>query len=428
MVKEKRTIVLILFSLFIVYSCSKEDSNPHGFVDGIVVDAKTNLGLEAVEISIFDSNTNLPIRSTLSDADGKFFLEILPGSYFLRMTKQGYQDIPPKGISPVPFSIMQEATETVSYAMQLLGNTNSGCVEGIVYEDGNGIAGALVIIENSEKAFSTYSNHEGKFSIYNVDAGDYKINAWVSGYNSDYADISISSNLGTTNVPVIMSSGASGVFKGQVRNLSAENKDVDIALVHKMTKEVIPGLTTFSSNQSFEIQEIPNGVFVARATYENDDRVMDPDRVAKFGEPQITINNDLQEITFDITNSVSLKAPTNAASEVIPIEISSTTPIFEWNAYSSSSDYVIEVSDVNGNVIWGGFRYVNELPIKNIVIPSSQKAAEFNYDGSATISSLEPGNIYRWKIFASKNDTNSPTGWTLISASEDQRGIIKILE
>jgi hypothetical protein len=52
---------------------------------------------------------------------------------------------------------------------------------------------------------------------------------------------------------------------------------------------------------------------------------------------------------------------------------------------------------------------------------------QYNFDGTASIAELVPGRIYKWKIYASKNDVNSATGWTLISASEDQLGLIKVV-
>ncbi len=86
------------------------------------------------------------------------------------------------------------------------------------------------------------------------------------------------------------------------------------------------------------------------------------------------------------------------------------------------------MSDINGTVVWGGFSNLGGLLVKRIEIPSSQLMVDYNFDSTATVSSLEPGRVYRWRIFASKTDQQSDTGWTLISASEDQRGLIKIVE
>ena len=156
---------------------------------------------------------------------------------------------------------------------------------------------------------------------------------------------------------------------------------------------------------------------------------MDPDRIAKFGEPVVTVSGGASTpstLTFDVTGPVTLNAPTNLLSTTVPV-VASSKPTFQWAPYSSTSDYVIEVMDAStGQIVWGGFDKSGALPAKKISIPSSQTSIEYNADAKATINNLVPGKIYRWRVYASKNDQNSPTGWTLISTSEDQVGLIKI--
>ena len=196
-----------------------------------------------------------------------------------------------------------------------------------------------------------------------------------------------------------------------------------------ITKETIPGLTSPTSNLNYSLANIPNGVFIARATYKNDSRVMDPDRIAKFGEPIVTVSGGTctpSTLTFDVTGPVTLNAPTNPLSSTVPVVVPGK-PTFQWSSYSSTSDYVIEVMDAStGQIVWGGFDKSGALPVKKIVIPSSQTSIEYNANGTATIGNLVAGKIYRWRVYASKNDQNSSTGWTLISTSEDQVGLIKI--
>jgi len=49
----------------------------------------------------------------------------------------------------------------------------------------------------------------------------------------------------------------------------------------------------------------------------------------------------------------------------------------------------------------------------------------FNSDGNAS-STLKSNNTYRWRIYSSKDDNSSSTGWKLISVSEEQRGLFII--
>ena len=76
-----------------------------------------------------------------------------------------------------------------------------------------------------------------------------------------------------------------------------------------------------------------------------------------------------------------------------------------------------------GNVIWGGF--ANNWTVRKVLIPASETSILFNADSAAT-EALALGRVYRWRIYASKNDNQEPLGWKLISVSEDQRGLVRI--
>lgn len=411
-------------------ACGKDDEGEPsvGIVTGTVLDGQTDAPLTDASIIIFNADDNAPLTTVTSGADGTFRAEIVPGNYFIKARRQGYMSVPPTGISAVPFNLL--VGETYVQDVQLFASEpgNAGLISGRVTEGGNGVAGILVVAEDGTNAYSAVSDADGNFTIFNVAAGSYDVSGWGAGYNSSVASASVTADTETTGTDLSLTSGATGSLSGQVRNLATENKDVDVALIHPLTRETIPGLTGRTSSQAYTITNIPNGDYIARATFENDSRVMDPDRIFKFGEPAITVTGAAQVIDFDITNSVSLLEPGNAAGTTVPAEITSTTPTFSWTPYSSASDYVIEVTDATtGTVIWGGIDKSGALPSKNIVIPSNQTSIAFNADGSAS-ASLEAGRVYRWRIYASKNDQNAETGWTLISASEDQQGLIRIIE
>jgi hypothetical protein len=149
---------------------------------------------------------------------------------------------------------------------------------------------------------------------------------------------------------------------------------------------------------------------------------MDPQQFAQNGDPIINVTGNPITYDIDITNSVSLISPTNDATERIPVS-ANNSPTFSWTPFEDASEYVIEVSDAYGNVIWGGFG--DNWSSKNIVIPATQTSITFNSDGNAT-ANLESGEVYRWRIFASKDNIESPIGWELISMSEDYVGLILI--
>lgn len=429
-----KKLIPFLFAVLMIWSCSKKDEDPQvtGFISGTVLDATNDATLGDAIVIVFNADTNEPVGEiTKSNEDGTFSIELDPGNYYIRISRQGYIDSPPKGISAVPFSVVIGATEEKTINLIPSDVTDAGILSGKVTEGENPVAGVLVVAvqTNGDQGYSSITDQNGEYAIYNIPAGSYTAKGWLSEYNSSEASASVSVSTETSEVNVEMTSGAANTLSGQVRNIAAENIDVDVSLIHSITRETIPGLTTKTEAQNYTISGIPDGVYIARATFENDQRVMDPDRIAKFGEPVVEIaGGATKELSYDITGSVTINTPTNESDTNIPFETTETAPIFEWTPYSSTSDYIIEVMESNGNVIWGGFDTSGNLPVKNIIIPAGQTSIVFNEDESASITALEPGKVYRWRIFASKNDKNSDTGWTLISASEDQLGLIKIIE
>lgn len=433
--KRNLFTVVSFFALInlLFISCSKDDPKPSsGTLSGTVTDAVAGTGLENVSIIVFDTETNSPTETSLTtDASGNFSATLSPGTYFLKFFKQGYNAVPSPGIEAVAFSIEAGVTTTQSAEMSPSTVTNGGYISGKVAVGSSGVAGVLIVAEDesTNKAYSSFTDHNGDYSIYNVPAGSYLVKGYHLDYSSNSVAATVTTNTETSGINVDLTAGASGSLTGSVRNLATDNKDVDVALVHPLTKETIPGLTTTTVNLAYTLNNIPDGTYIARATYKNDERVMDSDRIAKFGEPVVTFNGgNALTLIFDITGSITINSPTNDFSTTLPTEIASTTPTFEWTAYSSTSDYVIEVMDVaTGNIIWGGFDQSGTLPVKNIIIPSAQKSIQYNADGNASLTELVPGRTYRWKIYASKNDQSS-TGWSLISSSEDQMGLIKIID
>ncbi|HEY4789303.1 MAG TPA: hypothetical protein VIH57_24805, partial [Bacteroidales bacterium] len=224
---------------------------------------------------------------------------------------------------------------------------------------------------------------------------------------------------------ITMTTGASGNVSGSVSFLATNNGEVDVTLTNPLTKETIPGLVTKTQGGTYNIAKVPDGTYIVRASYVNDSYVVDPDWILKNGEPMVTVAGNTITQNFSVTGAVRLVSPTNDSTTTKPIEVTGSTPTFTWLAYSSTSDYVIEVSDINGNVIWGGFAKNGATITKNISIPKGQFSIVFNSDGNAS-STLKSNNTYRWRIYSSKDDNSSSTGWKLISVSEEQRGLFII--
>ena len=82
-------------------------------------------------------------------------------------------------------------------------------------------------------------------------------------------------------------------------------------------------------------------------------------------------------------------------------------------------------NDQNGRVVWGGFE--GSWTVRKVVIPRTNTSIEYDADSTAT-EELQVGRVYRWRVYACKDDTREATGWKLISVSEEQRSLMRIVE
>ena len=137
---------------------------------------------------------------------------------------------------------------------------------------------------------------------------------------------------------------------------------------------------------------------MAWASYENDGYVMDPDWIFKNpGVLEISFAFDTTKIlNFSVTDAVTIVSPTNPADSLIPAVVDTTVPTFYWSAYPQAKEYIIEVRDANGNLMWGGF--TNSGVINHTQIPKEWNSVAYNFDGTA-LSPLLSGNVYQWRIY-----------------------------
>ncbi|MEO5600324.1 MAG: carboxypeptidase regulatory-like domain-containing protein [Cyclobacteriaceae bacterium] len=426
--------ILIAFTLS---NCSKDDPQPAttGKIGGKVTALATGAALLEATVIAFDAGNNAPVGITKTNNSGDYSMDVPEGNYFLKFYKQGYESVPPAGIQPVPFSVTigQTASQSAEMSPSLL--ANAGSISGKVSVGTTAQSGVLVIAEGNGSAYSAVSDKDGNFNIFNVPAATYEVKGYAADLSSSIASATVTGNTATNNVSVTLSQGASGSVSGTFKVISQTTiatppVNMDISLVHPVTKETVPGLSQslpYSSSLTYSFSNVPDGTYVVRATYANDYIVIDPDYITKFGDYKVTITGgtpDLSSVDIVATSAVLLSTPTNEMSTTVPME-TSATPTFQWTAYASTSDYVIEVTDAStGNVVWGGFTNSGGTLTKNITIPSNTTSITFNSDGNAK-SELISGKVYRWRIFASKNNVQSGS-WNLIAASEDQEGLIKV--
>jgi len=424
----KNTIVpiIIFLGVFLSQACKKSDSSPNAGSKGTLSGSVTGSSSQSVSgasIIVFNANTNLPVGAITTGTNGNYTIQLDSGSYYVKVYAQGYQSIPVRGFSAVPFSVKASNTTTLDYQMNTMQVANAGLISGkALSSSGSPMPGVLVVAHSGASGYSSVTDNNGAYTIYNVPAGSYSVKGYIAAYNSDSVSATVASGNTPASANLSLTSGASGAVTGNITFLATTNKDVDVSLINPYTNESIPGLTTMTVGGSYTLLNVPSGSYIGRATFRNDTLVMDPDWILKNGQPTVTVAGSSVSLNFSVTGSVLLSSPTNAPSSTVPVKISGTTPTFTWTAYPSTSDYAVEVDDENGNVIWGGFSGSGATITRNVTAPSSQTSIVYNSDNSAK-QPLQSGHFYRWRIYACKNVVGAPS-WKLISVSEDQMGLI----
>lgn len=418
---------LVLGLIVFVPGCSSDESTAPpstGILSGTVTDALSSTPLLGTRVVVYDANSNNPVATLSTSATGTFQVEFSVGTYFVRCSKQGYEEAPPRDISPFPLNVAAAQTTTTAIQMYPSSRANTGAISGAVSNGGAGVPNVLVVAESGQNGYSSVTDASGRYAIYNIPAAQCSVRAWTSGLVSTQVAVSVTAGSEVSNVNLALSAVTSGVVSGSITFLATTNIEVDVSLLNPLSREAIPGLTATTQSTNYTIANVPPGTYLARATYRNDGKVMDPDWIVKNGEPMVVVTSGTVSRPFSVTGAITLLNPTNSATSTQPVEVSRAQLILTWQAYSSADHYIPEVVNQSGRVIWGGF--ADNWTTRKVLIPKTETSIHFNADSTAT-ESLVPGKTYRWKVYASKDDSKETTGWKLISVSEDQQGLIKIL-
>jgi hypothetical protein len=423
----KKAILFFVIITLMFASCKKKHQEPTpqpttGTVSGKVTNSSSQ-GISGAQVIVFNANTNAPIGvTTATGADGSYSISLPAGTYYIKIYSQGYQSVPPPGMSAIPFTISPGNTTTSNLQMIASTVTNGGWITGNVSVSGAGKSGVLIIAHSGSNGYSSVSDASGNYTIYNVPAASgYTVNAFIVGFNSDSVQsVTVAQGAVTSNINLNLAAGATGSVTGSIQFNAVTGKQVDVSLVNPYTKETIPGLSTFTTGSQFTytFSNVPNGLYLGRASFKNDSIVTDPEWIYQHGQPYVTVSGGSATLNFTCTNSIVLNSPTNVGTSIVPVT-AGATPTFTWTAYPSTSKYAIEVSDANGTIVWGGFTGSGSAYAPVITTTSTS----ILYAGP----SLSAGQIYRWRIYALKNVQSPPAGspnFSFISSSEEQMGLI----
>jgi len=421
---QMKTLLLVLISLFLFYKCSGDNGVEVVQTTAIQIIVKSSANssvISGANVVLYNANSGESLSRTFTGNDGVArFENVSGGNYYVILSAQGFNDVPQGAVSPVPFSVTTGETTTKTYYMDVLQGT-FGKIDGTVNPK---LSGFLVVATSAgmNAEYHTYSGPDGYFVLFNVPYDTYGIDAIKSGYQSaDQPQVTLTAGTTSASVQITMNQITGSTLTGMVTFLAVENGIVDISLLDKISHSVVNGLTTMiDSNRTYTIGNIPAGEYIAWASYENDDYVMDPDWIFKNpGALYVSFTSDsLKTRNFSVTGAIKIISPTNPANSITPALTDSVVPTFQWNAYPQTKEYIIEVRDINGNLMWGGFR--DNGVIRHAQVPKEWNSVEYDFDGSA-VSPLSSGEIYQWRIYS--DDDAIPNVQTLLSSSEDLMGL-----
>jgi hypothetical protein len=407
-----------------------EPAPPAPTVLRVIVRSEVDSALiENSNVVLYRAETREAVVRGMTDSGGSILFNQPMGNYYVEISAQGFETTPPESITPIPFFLAAEDTTIQDISLDPLEETgDTGFVIGFVEPATNNF---LILAESqvSRQNYSTASGPDGVFVLYNLPYGSYALDALKSGYmmvEPVSTSVTAEAPVDTARVPVAEYVGSQ--LAGSVTFLASENSTVDITLLDRETRSVVPGLTVRSepAGLNYAIAGIPDGDYLAWASLENDGYVIDPDWLFKNpnGLDIDFTSATSAELNFSVTGALTLVSPTNAAATTIPEIADSAVPTFRWMAYPSTKEYFIEVRDLSGDLLWGGFD--SDGMANHAFIAASQVSVQYNFDNQPGVPVLEPGQIYQWRLWADKGTQFDSFVEQLISSSEDLQGIFQI--
>jgi hypothetical protein len=154
---------------------------------------------------------------------------------------------------------------------------------------------------------------------------------------------------------------------------------------------------------------VPEGDYRVVAYLEDDGRVLDPDLVRTRDEPLFEAAG---------TASISIDLPTAPSVEGLRVETSSAASgvRFSWSPLPDADFYVVEVTTVLGQTIWGGFDAMRR-PVFRVL---ARTDVVFGTTAQPT-QQLESGRRYRVRVYAAVESLMGNL-FELIGASEELDG------
>jgi len=418
-------------------------------IRGRVVDLVQREGIEGATVVALDINGSARSSVVLSGDDGGFDITLpvqrdaegVPqqDSVTLRVAAAGYQSFPvaPREALPIDLGAAEDVDDEDDADALVVMNaaTEIGLVPlaggagGLVTVTGSIdhelASGALVVAVQGERAVSTaIADLDGAFTLFNVPAGESRIEAYRSGVN--VAPETLSGEAGERVEDVVLHASTEGLARvsGSVNIVNAEGGLMtSVILVLESTYLESPGLArgiapaglrAAGVANAFAIEGVPPGKYAVLAAFENDQLVRDPDEgIAGTDVVHIDVaagaDHGLAE-SFKITQSLAVMSP---GANQLELLAEGADPSFVWADDSSEDGYELRVFDAFGELVH-----------------EALDVARVNGGGTVTHTwsgaELQTGMIYQFRVMSFREGRGAGGGRAYISATEDLRGVFQV--
>ncbi len=391
-------------------------------VAGRVFDIADDSGIEGARVVARDANGAALSSVAVSGTDGSYSLAVptlrdadggpVGEAFTLRADAAGYLSFPmaPRTALPLDPAAADPADPTLGGAaaeiglLAVDGADGLGTVEGTVKTGSGDVrpGGALVVVGGS----TAIADRDGSFVVFNVEAGSVAVQGFLQGVNLASRTVDVEAGQITGDVVLDAVGAATGTVSGTVQIVNAPGGSVtSVILVAEDTFDPVAirgeapaGLRAAGVDGAWSIEGVPDGRYVVLAAFENDDLVRDPDTSIGGTDIVIIDVNGGDEVVdgFKVTEALSVISPGADAPERVSAPLT-----LEWVDDSSEDEYVVEVFDALGNLVW-------DTVVEG---PRGNDPATADYDGP-----LESGMVYQFKATSMKDGVP-------LSTTEDLRGV-----
>lgn len=388
---------------------------------GQVTNALDGSAIEGAHVVARDPNGAAVSRVAKSDGEGHYSLIVsaprgpdgLPTSvaYTLRADAAEFAPFPapPRVALPIDVGsasgdppVVQSAATDITL-LPLADASGLGIVSGAVLGDAPG--GALVVAG----ALTAVADLDGAYTLFNVPAGSTAVEAYAAGAAYTPASAEVAPGAETTGVDLAPSGEATATLSGKIEIVNGGGAGVTSVVLAVASTfqealgrgEVPKGLRVGDVSGDFSLTGVPPGDYVILAAFENDGLVRDPDTSIGGTETlqvSLTAGQDLAAGSFKVTGALAVLAPGASGLEVV-----TAPPTLSWEDDSSEDEYLVQVHDALGTLVWettGNFD------------PGGSKPVTLPYAGDPLVS----GMIYQFRAVSVK-------GGVPISATEDLLGV-----